>query len=229
MSNQVQFSAFNFNSNSVRVITDSNQEPWFCATDVCDILGYQNAPLTVQKHCKQGGISKRYTPTQSGDQEMIFINEPNLYRLIIKSRKPEAEPFEAWVFEEVLPQIRKTGKYQLEPKQLALPEPPKMYQRELTEKEMQDFCWAWYALRNYIELTDKLQKQFGGFGGDYARAIRQLNERYANLPQEMLPTLQRITTEFNQDITHGNGWNRIIYNVRHPNAIIRSGGLVHLF
>ncbi|OOF48298.1 hypothetical protein BKK54_11090 [Rodentibacter genomosp. 1] len=116
-----------------------------------------------------------------------------------------------------------------EPKQLALPEPSKMYQRDLTEKEMQDFCWAWYALRNYIELTDKLQKQFGGFGGDYARAIRQLNERYGNLPQEMLPTLQRITAEFNQDITHGNGWNRIIYNVRHPNAIIRSGGLVHLF
>ncbi|OOF38977.1 hypothetical protein BKK50_11135 [Rodentibacter rarus] len=116
-----------------------------------------------------------------------------------------------------------------EQQQLTLPEPPKMYQRDLTEKEMQDFCWAWYALRNYIELTDKLQKQFGGFGGDYARAIRQLNERYGNLPQDILPALQRITTEFNQDITHGNGWNRIIYNVRHPNAIIRSGGLVHLF
>ncbi|TGZ99481.1 hypothetical protein D3M79_06470 [Rodentibacter pneumotropicus] len=89
--------------------------------------------------------------------------------------------------------------------QLALPEPPKMYQRDLTEKEMQDWCWAWYALRNYIDLTDKLQKQFGGFGGDYARAIRQLNERYGKLPQEMLPMLQRITAEFNQDITYGNG------------------------
>lgn len=116
-----------------------------------------------------------------------------------------------------------------EQQQLTLPEPPKMYQRDLTEKEMQDFCWAWYALRNYIELTDKLQKQFGGFGGDYARAIRQLNDRYCNLPQEILPALQRITEEFNQDITHGNGWNRIIYNVRHPNSIVRSGGLVHLF
>ncbi|OOF37041.1 hypothetical protein BKK47_11335 [Rodentibacter mrazii] len=116
-----------------------------------------------------------------------------------------------------------------EPKQLALPEPPKMYQRDLTEKEMQDFCWAWYGLRNYIELTDKLANLLGAFGGDYARAIRQMNERYRNIPQELLPTLQRITAEFNQDITHGNGWNRIIYNVRHPNAIIRSGGLVHLF
>ncbi|MCQ9120994.1 hypothetical protein BKG95_02535 [Rodentibacter pneumotropicus] len=113
--------------------------------------------------------------------------------------------------------------------QLALPEPPKMYQRDFTEKEIQDWCWAWYALRNYIELTDKLQKQFGGFGGDYASAIRKLNDRYGNLPDELIPTLQRITTEFHPDNLHGNGWNRIIYNVRHPNAIIRSGGLVHLF
>ncbi|OOF39973.1 hypothetical protein BKK47_05410 [Rodentibacter mrazii] len=144
-----------------------------------------------------------------------------------------AVPFARWLNVEFAiwcdEQIEKILIDKNQPKQLALPEPSKMYQRDLTEKEMQDFCWAWYALRNYIELTDKLQKQFGGFGGDYARAIRQLNERYGNLPQEMLPTLQRITTEFNQDITHGNGWNRIIYNVRHPNAIIRSGGLVHLF
>ena len=112
MKNQVQFSAFTFKSNSVRVITDNNQEPWFCANDVCDILGYSNARDAISKHCKAGGVAKRDTPTKSAVQEMTFINEPNLYRLIIKSRKPEAEPFEAWVFEEVLPQIRKTGKYE---------------------------------------------------------------------------------------------------------------------
>ncbi len=123
MSNLIQFQSFDFHSNSVRVITDPNQEFWFCGVDVCNILGYENSRATIQKHCKQGGVSKRYTPTQSGEQEMIFINEPNLYRLIIKSRKPEAEPFETWVFEEVLPQIRKTGKYEVQSQQLALPEP----------------------------------------------------------------------------------------------------------
>lgn len=121
MSNQVQFNAFNFKSSQVRVITDPNQEFWFCGSDVCYILGYKNAPDALAKHCKQGGIAKRYTPTPSGEQEMIFINEPNLYRLIIKSRKPEAEPFEAWVFEEVLPQIRKTGQYSLQNTQQNLP------------------------------------------------------------------------------------------------------------
>lgn len=111
MTNQIQFSTFNFHSNAVRVIVDPNQEFWFCGTDVCNVLGYCNAVDALVKHCKPKGIAKRYTPTNGGNQELTFINEPNLYRLIIKSRKPEAEPFEAWVFEEVLPQIRKTGQY----------------------------------------------------------------------------------------------------------------------
>ncbi len=55
MSNQVQFSAFTFKSNSVRVITDKNQESWFCANDVCDILGYSNSRDAISKHCKAGG------------------------------------------------------------------------------------------------------------------------------------------------------------------------------
>ena len=112
MNTQIQFSTFNFKDLPVRVISDPKGDFWFCGTDVCAILGYTNSRKALQDHCKQGGVTKRYTPTKSADQEMTFINEPNLYRLIIKSRKPEAEPFEAWVFEEVLPQIRKTGKYE---------------------------------------------------------------------------------------------------------------------
>ena len=111
MTTQVQFSTFNFHNSPVRTITDPKGEIWFCGTDVCNILGYQNSRKALQDHCKEAGVTKRYTPTTSGNQEITFINEPNLYRLIIKSRKPEAERFEAWVFEEVLPQIRKTGSY----------------------------------------------------------------------------------------------------------------------
>jgi len=88
---------FDFNSNQVRVITDKNGEPWFLATDVCAVLGYKNAPDAINKHCRAGGIAKRDTPTESGNQVMLYINEGNLYRLIIKSRKPEAAPFESWV------------------------------------------------------------------------------------------------------------------------------------
>lgn len=103
---------FNFNSLTVRIITDETGEPWFLANDVCAVLGYANPRQTVERHCRKGGVSKRDTPTESGAQEMTYINEGNLYRLIIKSRKPEAEPFETWVCDDVLPTIRKTGKYE---------------------------------------------------------------------------------------------------------------------
>ncbi|HHT7698628.1 BRO-N domain-containing protein [Pasteurella multocida] len=174
MSNQVQFNAFNFKSSQVRVITDPNQEFWFCGSDVCYILGYKNAPDALAKHCKQGGIAKRYTPTQSGEQEMIFINEPNLYRLIIKSRKPEAEPFETWVFEEVLPQIRKTGKYEVQSQQLALPEPAR-YVDNLAQSEealalfikMYSFCFQAHEMQEKLRRTNIPGQMENEIGGQY--------------------------------------------------------------
>ncbi|ENV1499006.1 Bro-N domain-containing protein [Neisseria gonorrhoeae] len=109
----------NFQQNSVRTVADNKGELWFLANDVCEILGYTNPRRTVDLHCKSRGVTKRYTPTTSGEQEMTYINEPNLYRLIIKSRKPAAEAFEEWVMETVLPAIRKTGGYQITPKTTA--------------------------------------------------------------------------------------------------------------
>jgi prophage antirepressor-like protein len=116
-------SIFNFQSNSVRTYLDDNSEPWFCAKDVCDILGYANDTDAIKKHCKTPWVAKRYLGVETGlkadghyatqQVAITFINESNLYRLIIKSRKPEAERFEAWIMEEVLPRIRKTGNYQL--------------------------------------------------------------------------------------------------------------------
>jgi len=102
---------FQFNSQEVRVLIDETGEPLWVAKDVCDVLGYSNPARTVRDHCREGGIRKRYTPSSSGDQEMVCIDEGNLYRLIIKSTKKESEPFEAWVCDEVLPAIRKTGSY----------------------------------------------------------------------------------------------------------------------
>ncbi|WP_084224431.1 BRO-N domain-containing protein [Stenoxybacter acetivorans] len=107
----MQNAILTFQENQIRSFTDDKNEIWFLANDVCDILGYSNSRDAVSKHCKDKGVAKRDTPTKSGNQEMVYINEPNLYRLIIKSRKPEAEPFEQWVMEDVLPNIRKTGEY----------------------------------------------------------------------------------------------------------------------
>ena len=199
MKNQVQFSAFTFKSNSVRVITDKNQEPWFCANDVCDILGYSNSRDAISKHCKAGGVAKRDTPTKSAVQEMTFINEPNLYRLIIKSRKPEAEPFEAWVFEEVLPQIRKTGKYQLHPQQLALPEPEKKFTFEFTEYELQQLIWLWFAFKRGVGTFQHIERAFNVLGSNMSGQIYGQAYEYLSVLRSTNKILNRITQEFEID------------------------------
>lgn len=84
-------------------------KPYFVATDVATALGYASPRDAVSRHCK--GVVKRDTPTSSGVQSMSYINEGDLYRLIMKSKLPSAEKFESWVMDEVLPSIRKTGSY----------------------------------------------------------------------------------------------------------------------
>lgn len=101
---------FAFEANSVRV-QEVDGAPWFCATDVCSILGYRNAPDAISKHCREAGIAKRDIRSAGQQRSLTFIDEGNLYRLIIKSRKEEALRFETWVCDEVLPSIRKHGHY----------------------------------------------------------------------------------------------------------------------
>lgn len=84
-------------------------KPYFVGTDVAKALGYNNPRDAVSRHCK--GVVKRDTPTSSGVQSMSYINEGDLYRLIMKSKLPSAEKFESWVFDEVVPSIRTNGGY----------------------------------------------------------------------------------------------------------------------
>ena len=86
-------------------MTEIDGKPYFVATDVATALGYTNPRKAVNDHCK--GVTKRDTPTSSGVQSMSYINEGDLYRLIMKSKLPSAEKFERWVMDEVLPSIRK--------------------------------------------------------------------------------------------------------------------------
>lgn len=104
-----EISGFNFEGKAVRVVTIDGA-PWWVGKDVCDVLGYENASKALSDHCK--GITNRYPlTTGGGTQEMRVISEPDLFRLIVGSKLPSAVRFERWVFEEVLPSIRKTGGY----------------------------------------------------------------------------------------------------------------------
>ena len=91
-------------------------KPYFVANDVARALGYATPKDAVTRHCK-GALKRRYL-TEGGRQEMKMIPEGDMYRLITHSKLESAERFEAWVFDEVLPTLRKTGSYEM-PKQKA--------------------------------------------------------------------------------------------------------------
>lgn len=88
---------------------EENGKVLFCGSDVAKALGYAKPQNAIAIHCK--GALKRGIPTSGGIQEMSFIPESDLYRLVFSSKLPNAERFTDWVTEEVLPSIRKNGGY----------------------------------------------------------------------------------------------------------------------
>jgi prophage antirepressor-like protein len=111
----MQLSLYQFDDGShqfsdIRTI-EIEGELWFIASDVAKTLGYVNPSKAIADHCKPKGITKRDIPTKGGMQALTLINESNVFRLIVKSQLPSAEKFEAWLFEEVVPSIRKKGYY----------------------------------------------------------------------------------------------------------------------
>lgn len=101
------FNNTEFGSVRTAVVDD---EPMFCLADVCKALEIANVG-NVRQRLSAKGIRTMDTPTKGGTQKMIFINEANLYKTILQSRKDSAERFTDWVTSEVLPSIRKNGGY----------------------------------------------------------------------------------------------------------------------
>lgn len=106
-----EIQTFNFNNAPLRTLADEAGDPWFVAKDVCDILGLENS----RKATAELDSDEKNTVTISdgipGNPNKTIISEPGLYKLIMRSRKPEAKKFQRWVTHEVLPTIRKTGGY----------------------------------------------------------------------------------------------------------------------
>lgn len=99
---------FNFESQPIRTYADENGEPWFCLSDTCTALNIRQYRVD---RLPQAGVTNCQVRYDSGAKTLTFVNEPNLYRLVFRSNKPEAQKFADWVYEEVLPSIRKTGSY----------------------------------------------------------------------------------------------------------------------
>ena len=107
---------------TVRTTIDEKGDPWFCAKDLCDVLGYKNSSCAVNQHVRSSDVAKRYVARLAKNRfgvcegkiqvvQMIFVNESGFYALVLGSKLPTAVKFKDWVTSVVLPQIRKTGGY----------------------------------------------------------------------------------------------------------------------
>ena len=101
---------YDFHGSAVRIHTDGDTVE-YCARDIAATLGYTNTSKAISDHCR--GVTNRYPIVDSlgRTQEATFISEGDVYRLIVSSQLPAAVEFEHWLFDEVVPQIRRTGGY----------------------------------------------------------------------------------------------------------------------
>lgn len=123
MNNEIQ--KFDFKGAALRTLTDEAGEPWFVLKDCMSILDLGNPTETVKMFDKDEFSTTEVIDSIGRRQQTYIISEPGLYRLVMKSRKPEAKEFQRWVTHEVLPSIRKHGGYmagqeRMTPEQMAL-------------------------------------------------------------------------------------------------------------
>lgn len=153
---------------------------WWVGKDVCAILGYKNGTDALNYHCK--GVAKFYPlPTAGGMQEIRIISLPDVYRLISGSKLPAAVRFEAWIYEDVLPSIHKTGGYSVTGAQ-GIEELHDLLKRSERSLKFLTTERAYLSrenrlLRENIKLRDKLAKKNTPLTADEKAQIHALSDR----------------------------------------------------
>lgn len=168
---------FLFNGAQIRVVMDEDGLPWFVAQDVCTVLGL-GTEQTRRLDDDEKGLRSVQTP--SGEQQMVAVNEPGLYSLVLGSRKPNARAFKRWVTHEVIPAIRKAGSYSL-PVEPAMPTLPRTFGEALRlAADQQDMIEAQAAqleaTKPAVEFVERYAAATGTKGFREVAKILRANE-----------------------------------------------------
>ena len=189
---------FKFENTPVQTIVENN-EIFFRAAQLAELLQYKNPHKAIKDHVDPDDLTKReIVNTINKRAQVIFVNESGMYSLVLSSKLEQAKKVKRWVTSEVLPAIRKTGKYQLQPKQLALPEPQK-FTFEFTEYELQQLIWLWFAFKRGVGTFQHIEKAFRVLGSNMSGQIYGQAYEYLSVLRSTNKILNRITQEFEID------------------------------
>ena len=154
-----------FNDSSVRMILDDNGRPMWPVSDLADVLGVANSRRVVGRFPEsEKGVRTVYT--LGGEQEMLCVYESGLYRLIFKSRKPEAEKFQNFIFQEVIPSLHRHGCY-----------PPPKEDQEIIDQPHRP---------NHFDAVAAHCYRLGDLSIEYANNISEHEKRQNKIVQEFI-------------------------------------------
>lgn len=180
MSQSTQLSTFNFEKSSIRVIAVNN-EPWFVAKDVCNAIGLSNSRMALLALDEdEKGVSSTYT--LGGEQDLAIVSESGMYTLILRCRdavKKGSVPhrFRKWVTAEVLPQIRKTGRYQATER----PQPKEQeFTHTLKNSEAVDLAWLWFEAEQMVNFIGKITPALEVLGSHLAPTAHSIRAEYGS-------------------------------------------------
>lgn len=176
---------------NLEILTIEGKE-WFPAIKVAEVLGYTNPHKAVRDHTKEKGVTIRSVLSNGGNQNKKFIDEGNLYRLITKSKLPQAEQFEKWIFDEVLPTLRKTGSYEV-------PSDPMSALKLMFDAQQQTQEEVQSVKADVIDLKDNQKLD----AGEYGLITKTVHQRVAHIRQiHGLPNNKEINRPLYRDINN---------------------------
>lgn len=214
LSTQTQVSTFNFDNHAIRTITINN-EPWFVAVDICRALNLSSPSMAIANLDDDEKYTLSLTEGIEGVgkqvQELNLVSESGMYTLILRCRdavKKGSIPhrFRKWVTAEVLPAIRKTGKYEHQKI-----EPEKTHSFDFTEYELENLLWLWFGHKQMNELLGKLEQPLEAIGSRLHPIVYSHYHEYGRQHKELLNTMRKLLEPFKQSnrIT----WQRMVQHL----------------
>ncbi|AWP55887.1 Putative prophage antirepressor protein [Haemophilus influenzae] len=187
---------FKFENTPVQTIVENN-EIFFRAAQLAELLQYKNPHKAIKDHVDPDDLTKReIVNTINKRAQVLFVNESGMYSLVLSSKLEQAKKVKRWVTSEVLPAIRKTGKYQLQPQQLVLPEPEKKFSFEFTEYELEQLVWLWCGHKQMNTLLGDMIKPLETIGSYFTGMVISHHQEYQRQYKNTLPTIQKLIAPF---------------------------------